>query len=157
MNRTASADPIPHDVPVPLGAYVAVALRGQTGHVSGQFPLCHGEVVLPGKLGAPLTVAQGQQAARIAALNVLGQIRKAMDGDLSRIELCRVDGFIACAPGFLELPAVLDGASETFVEILGERGKHARGVFPVSHLPRDMAIELMVSFHVHSTGSPMPR
>lgn len=156
MSPTALADPIPHDVPVPLGAYVAVALRGPVGHVSGQFPLRDGEVVLPGKLGAPLSVAQGKQAARIAALNVLGQIRKAMDGDLSRVELCRVDGFIACAPGFLELPAVLDGASETFVEFLGERGTHARGVFPVSHLPRDMAIELMVSFHVRSTEPPVP-
>ena len=155
MNQTSVVDPIPHDVPVPLGAYVAVALRGHTGYVSGQFPWRDGEAVLPGKLGGPLSVAQGRQAARIAALNVLGQIRKSMDGDLSRVELCRVDGFIACAPDFFELPAVLDGASETFVEFLGERGRHARGVFAVSHLPRDMAIELMVIFHVRSTEPPV--
>ena len=148
MSGAIDPDPIPHEVPVPLGAYVAVALRGQTGYVSGQFPLRDGQIVWPGRVGAGLTVAQGKEAARVAALNVLGQIRKAMHGDLSRVALCRVDGFIASAPGASDLPTVLDGASEVFVELLGERGRHARGVFPVSHLPHDMAIELVVSFQV---------
>lgn len=140
--------PVPDDVPMPLGAYVAVAIRNEVGYVSGQFPIRSGEVVLPGRLGAELSVVQGKEAARIAALNVLGQIKRSVGGDLSRVRLARVDGFIAAAPGFADLPSVLDGASETFVAHLGERGMHARGVFPVTCLPRNAAIELMTVFHL---------
>ncbi len=139
---------IPNDVPTPLGAYAAVALRGDFGFVSGQFPIRHGQLVSPGVVGGDIDLAEAKAAARIASLNVLGQIRKALGDDFSRVELARVDGFIAAAPEFDDLPAVLDGASETFIELLGARGLHARSVVGVAHLPRGASIELSVMFHL---------
>ncbi len=142
----SNLDSIPTQVPAPLGAYQAVVVRGPAGFVSGQFPINDGKMVHPGRLGDALDLRAGREAARAAALNVLGQIDKAVPGGLDAIELARVDGYIACAPGFDALPAVLDAASETFMEFLGPRGRHARGLIPITHLPSGAAIELLVSF-----------
>jgi enamine deaminase RidA (YjgF/YER057c/UK114 family) len=139
---------IPTNLPVPLGAYKAVVVRGGVGYVSGQFPIRDGQVVQPGRLGDTLGIDAGREAARVAALNVLGQIRSAVPNGLERVELARVDGYIACVPEFVGLPRVLDAASETFVEHLGDRGKHARGLVPVDSLPGSAAIELLVVFHI---------
>lgn len=144
---------IPANLPVPLGAYKAVVVRGAMGFVSGQFPIRDGQVINPGKLGDTLGIDAGREAAQIAALNVLGQIRTAVPGGIEQVELARVDGYIACVPGFAGLPTVLDGASETFVSHLGERGNHARGLVPVDALPGNAAIELLVVFHILSQPS----
>jgi enamine deaminase RidA (YjgF/YER057c/UK114 family) len=139
---------IPTNLPTPLGAYSAVVVCGGTGHVSGQFPIRDGQVVHPGILGTTLDLAAGREAARVAAWNVLGQVDKAVAGGLDAIELVHVCGCIASVPGFQGLPQVLDAASETFVEVLGERGRHARGLIPVAFLPNNAAIELLVAFNV---------
>ncbi|MBC5767428.1 RidA family protein [Ramlibacter albus] len=142
MNHT----PIPVNVPKPLGAYEAVVVRGGVGRVSGQFPIRDGKVVNAGVVGHTLDLAQAREAARIAALNVLGQIRNAVG--LDGVELLHVDGCIAAAPGCAVLPQVLDGASEIFVELLGEAGHHTRGLIPVASLPGGAAIELLATFHL---------
>jgi enamine deaminase RidA (YjgF/YER057c/UK114 family) len=152
----ANLDRIPAQVPAPLGAYKAVVLRGAAGYVSGQFPIAGGRMLHPGRLGDTLDLRAGREAARAAALNVLGQIDKAVPGGLDAIELARVDGFIACTPGFDALPAVLDAASETFVEFLGNRGEHARGLIPIAHLPGGAAIELLVSFTLSPATKETP-
>lgn len=139
---------IPTRLPTPLGAYRAVIVRGGSGHVSGQFPIRDGQLVHPGVLGATLDLAAGREAARVAALNVLGQIQQAVPGGLDAIELTQVWGCIAAVPQFDALPQVLDAASETFVDILGERGQHARALVPVAFLPKSAAIELVVAFHL---------
>lgn len=144
-------DRVPTQVPAPLGAYKAVVVRGSAGWVSGQFPIVDGEMLHPGRLGDTLNLRTGREAARAAALNVLGQIHKAVPAGLEAIELARVDGCIACAPGFDALPAVLDAASETFIEFLGHRGEHVRGLIPIDHLPGGAAIELLVSFTLSPT------
>jgi enamine deaminase RidA (YjgF/YER057c/UK114 family) len=100
------------------------------------------------QLGADLGIEQGKQAACLAALNALGQIRNAMGSRFSQVRLVRVDAFIASAPGFVMQPAVLDGASDTLVAVLGERGRHARTVVAVPQLPGNAPIELVVIFHV---------
>jgi enamine deaminase RidA (YjgF/YER057c/UK114 family) len=141
---------IPVNLPQPLGAYKSVVLRGSLGFVSGQFPI-GAAPALKGRVPDRLSLACAREAARIAALNVLGQIHKAVPGGLAAIRLARVDGYIACAPGFQQLAHVLDGASEAFVAILGERGLHARSVAPVTHLPNDMPLELVVTFEYQPT------
>lgn len=146
MNSVSSQ--IPTNPPVPLGAYKAVVVRAGIGYVSGQFPIRDSQVIHPGKLGDPLGIAAGREAARTAALNVLGQIQNTVPGGIEQVELARVDGYIACAAGFAGLPKVLDAASETFVEHLGERGSHARGLVPVDSLPGNAAVELLVVFHI---------
>lgn len=139
---------IPDNVPRPLGAYAALVVRGQVGYVSGQFPFVDGRLSWPGRLGLELDEQQGRQAARQAAANVLGQLRSGAPGGLDRVSLARVDAYIACAPGYGRLPAIADGASELFLEVLGERGTHARVLVPVGWLPGDAAIELAVTFHL---------
>ena len=101
---------IPVNPPTPLGAYKAVVIRGGIGYVSGQFPIRDGRVIQPGRLGDPLDVDAGREAARVAALNVLGQIRNDDPGGLEQVELARVESCIACVPGFADLPRVLDAA-----------------------------------------------
>jgi enamine deaminase RidA (YjgF/YER057c/UK114 family) len=145
---TLNMGSIPTDVPPPLGNYLAVSLSGNTGYVSGQFPLRDGEMLFQGKLGGDLGIEQGKQAACLAALNALGQIRNAMGSRFAQVHLVRVDAFIASAPGFIMQPTVLDGASDTLVAVLGERGRHARTVVAVPQLPGNAPIELVVIFHV---------
>jgi hypothetical protein len=103
-------------------------------------------LIHPGTLGGTLGLDEGREAARAAALNVLGQIERAVPGGIDAVELLHVDGYIACAPGFAGLPKVLDAASETFAEYLGTRGQHTRGLVPLPFLPGDAAVELLVTF-----------
>lgn len=139
---------IPSTLPKPLGSYAAVVLRGETGFVSGQFPILQGRLMWTGCLGLELNEDQGRQAARLAAGNVLGQIRQALPERWDRISLARLDGYIASTPGYPRLPAVLDAASEFFLEVLQERGRHARVLVPVAHLPGNATVELAVTFHI---------
>jgi enamine deaminase RidA (YjgF/YER057c/UK114 family) len=138
--------PVPDSVPLPLGAYRAVTHAHGLGFVSGQFPVAEGTLRWPGRVGAELTPGEGRDAAALAAVNVLGQLRAALGADYARVRLLRIDGFVASAPGFTAQATVLDGASETFVHHLGDRGLHARAAFAVPQLPRDAAIELVATF-----------
>lgn len=144
---------IPEEVPSPLGAYRAVMTTRDLGFVSGQFPLRAGTLMFIGRVGAELDAWQGREAAALAAANALGQMRKALGAMFARARLLRVDGYVASAPGFFDQAQVLDGASDTFVHHLGERGLHARGAFAVEQLPRNAAVELMVAFRI----DPKPR
>ena len=137
---------IPDSVPVPLGNYRAVVVRGAIGFVSGQFPIREGKLAFRGKVGVELTPEQGREAAALCALNVLGQLRNALGKDFDRVEIGRIDGYIASGPQFFGQPGVLDGASDVFVDVLVERGMHARAVFAVVQLPQDAPVELVVTF-----------
>jgi enamine deaminase RidA (YjgF/YER057c/UK114 family) len=139
------------DVPLPLGNYLAVAMAGNLGFVSGQFPLLRGELMFEGRVGAELDIWQGREAAALAAANALGQMRKALGARFLRVRMLRVDGYVASAIDFRDQASVLDGASDTLVHYLGERGRHARGAFAVEHLPRNAAVELMVTFTIEPT------
>ena len=127
----------PHD---PLDAVVVHAGVART---SGQLPRDHdGQLVHPGCLGADLTVDQGAEAARWCALNALSVLRAEL-GSLDRIERAlTLIGFVACTPGFAQQPAVVDGASQLLVEVLGPAGRHTRSAIGVAALPRGGAVEV---------------
>ena len=129
----------PHD---PLDAVVEHGGRMRT---SGQLPRNHeGVLVHPGTLGAYLSVEQGAEAARWCALNALSVLRAELDG-LDRIErVLTVLGFVACAPGFAQQPAVVDGASQLLAEVFGAAGRHSRSAIGVAALPRGGAVEIEV-------------
>jgi enamine deaminase RidA (YjgF/YER057c/UK114 family) len=130
--------------PSPVGAYKATIRHGGLLFISGQMPIEDGRMVFTGKLGRDLTDAQGYQAARMSALNVLAQIRAAI-GSLDRVErIIRVDGYINSTPEWTNHGAVLNGASELLAEVFGERAGHARTAFGQSSLPLDAAVELAV-------------
>lgn len=128
----------------PGGPYVpAVIARGMV-YLAAQFPIENGVFRFVGRLGAELDVEQGRAAARLAGLNVLSHLRLAL-GSLDRVKrLVRVEGHLLTAPGFTQHARVLDGASELFNEVFGERGAHARAVYGHATLPVDLALELVV-------------
>jgi enamine deaminase RidA (YjgF/YER057c/UK114 family) len=130
--------------PKPAGNYAAAVRTGNLLFISGQFPIENGAPRYAGRVGAELSEADGYAAARLAALNVLAQIQAAL-GNLEHLEhLVRVEGHIASAPGWNNAPKVLDGASDLFASVLGERGRHTRTAFTPIQLPLNLTIELVV-------------
>ena len=135
------------DAPAPAGAYQRIVVRNGIGFISGQFPLVGGKLAYAGCVGAGLTEEEGRLAARLAAINVLAQIRTHLGGFDGFAGLLRVDGYVASAAGNFSQPKVLDGASELFVAVLGAKlGAHARTAFSVAQLPLGAPVELAVSF-----------
>lgn len=130
--------------PRPVGNYSLFVQVGSLLFLSGQFPIENGAARYTGHVGAELTEEQGYAAARLAALNVLAQIKAAL-GSLDRLDhLVRVEGHVASASGWNNAPKVLDGASDLFAAVLGERGGHTRAAFTPAQLPLNHAIELVV-------------
>jgi enamine deaminase RidA (YjgF/YER057c/UK114 family) len=129
----------PHE---PLDAVVVHQGRART---SGQLPRDHdGVLVHPGVLGADVTVEQGAVAAHWCALNALSVLQRELD-DLDRIErVLTVLGFVASAPGFVQQPTVVDGASQLLHDVFGDAGRHTRSAVGVAALPRGGAVEIEV-------------
>lgn len=129
--------------PAPAANYVPFTIQAGLVHISGQLPMRDGAVAITGKLGADVSLEQGQEAARLCALAILAQARVACAGDLDRIRrVLRVGGFVASAPGFTDQPKVINGASDLLVAVLGEAGRHARAAVGVAVLPLDAAVEV---------------
>ena len=127
----------------PVANYVPYVTAGNIVHISGQLPMENGAPIARGKLGADVSVEQGQRAARQCLLNILAHLRNACDGDLDRVvRLVRLGGFVACTPDFTQHPAVINGASDLAVEIFGDTGRHARAAVGVASLPLDAAVEI---------------
>jgi enamine deaminase RidA (YjgF/YER057c/UK114 family) len=132
----------------PQGSYVPAVLTGNLLVVSGQVPVQDGRITQPGKLGADLSVEQGQALARLCALNGLAAARAAL-GSLDRIRrVVRVAGYVASAAGFSQQPLVINGASALLAEVFGEGGRHARVAIGVSELPLGAAVEVEFMFEV---------
>lgn len=126
----------------PLASYIPVRISGDHAYVAGQVPLEDGTVLSSGKLGAEVTVEQGQEATRRCALQALAALRAAL-GSLDRVKgIVRLDVFVASAPGFTDQPKVANGASDLLVEIFGEEGRHARAAVGVSELPLGASVEV---------------
>lgn len=127
----------------PVATYVPFVRTGNLVIISGQLPMRDGKPAYTGKLGDSVSLEAGQEAARLCLLNVLAHLRAACDGDLDRVvRIVRLGGFVACAPGFTQHPAVINGASDLAVAIFGDAGKHARAAVGVASLPLDAAVEL---------------
>jgi enamine deaminase RidA (YjgF/YER057c/UK114 family) len=130
--------------PQPLGNYTAVSEAGNLLFISGQGPIANGKLVWTGRVGEQLTLEQGQEAAQLTALNVLAQIKRHLGGFERLHHIVRVEGHVSSAEGFLGQPAVLDGASDLFAAVLGEKAGHARSAFSHSQLPANLPVELVV-------------
>ena len=122
---------------------VGARILGNALYVSGMIPQWEGELPWVGKVGREFTVAEGAEAARLSALNVLAQAKLALDGDLDRIvNIIRVGGFVNCLPEVTAVGAVVNGASELFLEIFGEAGRHARTAVGAMSMPLGVAVEI---------------
>src|SRR6266540_6970541 len=127
----------------PIANYVGFVRTGNFLAVSGQLCLdAEGKLVAKGKLGAGVSVEDGQRAARACAINLLAQVKAAV-GELDRVkQVVRLGGFINSDPAFLDGPKVMNGASDLAVAVFGDKGKHARTTVGVAVLPADAAVEV---------------
>ena len=128
--------------PRPVANYVPAVRVGELLFLSGHGPLLPDGTRVNGKLGADVDVEQGKEAARLTGLGLLATLRTEL-GSLDRVAgIVKVLGLVASAPGFGDQPAVLNGCSDLLVEVLGDRGKHARSAVGVAELPAGMCIEI---------------
>ncbi len=129
-------------VPTPVASYVPVRVAGDLAFVSGQVAIVDGEVLHPGHVGREVSVEQGQEAARRCALQALSALKDSL-GSLDRVRaIVQVSVFVASAPGFTEQPKVANGASDLFIELMGDQGKHARAAVGVAELPLGVPVEV---------------
>lgn len=131
------------DPGAPAANYVpTVATKGTLLFVSGQVTRTADGVAYVGKLGREYSIEDGQKAARICAINLLGAIKAAV-GDLERVvRIVKVVGFVNAVPEFADAHKVINGASDFLTDVLGERGKHARSAIGVGSLPLGVAVEV---------------
>jgi enamine deaminase RidA (YjgF/YER057c/UK114 family) len=129
------------EVTPPVAAYVPAVRTGNYVYVSGQLPMAEGKLLATGKVGAEVTPEDAKQLAARCALNGLAALESAV-GLGSVVRIVKVVGFVASAPGFTGQPAVVNGASELFAEVLGEKGKHARSAVGVAELPLGAPVEV---------------
>lgn len=129
--------------PAPVANYVPWVRTGSLLFVSGQIAMGPNGLEYAGTLGKTVDVEAGRRAARLAAINVIAQASAALAGDLDRvIRIAKVTGFVNAAPEFQQHPDVINGASDLFVEVFGEAGRHARAAVGASSLPRGSAVEV---------------
>ncbi|MEA2951530.1 MAG: hypothetical protein QOF19_552 [Alphaproteobacteria bacterium] len=138
-----------HAAASPIANYVGFVRTGNFLVVSGQLCLdADGKLLAKGKLGAEVSIEQGQKAAQACAINLLGQLKAAL-GDLDKVSrVVRLGGFINSAPNFIDGPKVMNGASDLMVTAFAEKGRHARTTIGVAALPMDAAVEVEGAFEV---------
>jgi enamine deaminase RidA (YjgF/YER057c/UK114 family) len=119
-----------------------VRVEGSTAYVSGHGPVDGAETLVQGKVGSELTAEQGGDAARLTGLAILAALREEL-GDLDRVaRWVKALGFVNCAPGFNQMPAVVNGFSDLILELWGAGGRHARSAIGVAELPFDWPVEV---------------
>lgn len=146
----AAANYVPFRV-VPARFVSGAGAPGETAHVyvAGQGPFWEGGLVYNGRLGESLTLAEGKACARIVGLNVVAQARAACAGDLDRVvRVVRLGGFVNCTADFVDIPKVIDGASELMVEVFGAAGRHARTSVAMNVLPFATSVEIDAVFEI---------
>src|SRR6185369_10997443 len=133
----------------PGANYVPFTWSGKQLFLTGQLSQWNGERRFIGKLGREFGVEEGQAAARLCALNLIAHARDAADGDLDRISrIVRVAGFVNSMPDFVQQSQVLNGASDLFVDVFGDAGRHTRMAVGVAVLPYDVAVEVEAAFEL---------
>jgi enamine deaminase RidA (YjgF/YER057c/UK114 family) len=139
---------LPRTTP-PIANYVPYTISGKQVIVSGQVSVRNGKPEYVGKLGGGLSIADGQEAAKLCALNIIAHLKTACGGDLDKVKRAlRLGGFVNCTPDFTDMPPVVNGASDLMVAVFGEAGKHARAAVGVSSLPLGVAVEVEALFEL---------
>ena len=128
----------------PVANYVPYVISGNMVFISGQISKI-GDEAIGGRLGEDLTVEQGQEAAKLSALNLLAQMKAACGGDLSRVKrIVKLGGFVQALPTATaaDIPEIINGCSDIMVAVFGDAGRHARFAVSAPSLPLDVAVEI---------------
>lgn len=133
----------------PAANYVPYVVSGNQVFIAGQVTIWNGELRFLGRLGESLGVEEGYQAARLCGLNILAQLKAACGGDLDRVARCvKLGGFVNSTPDFTDQPKVVNGASDLMVEVLGDKGRHARFAVGAPSLPLGVSVEVDAVFEI---------
>lgn len=135
------------DASTPGGSYVSVNIRKNIAYIAIQFPILNDEFKYQGRLGNEISTEVGIKAMELCALNVLAQVDKKI-GFEKIVGLNHMDAYFQSGEDWDESPIVVNGASDLFVKVLEEKGKHSRSIFGVEKLPRNFCVGLTVSLTI---------
>ena len=137
------------NAPDPVGAYVAIKKINNLLFISGQLPISKDGEMIKGKIGNDLTLEDGQKASKLCVINILAQVKKALNGDLNKVKNCvKITGFVNSTDDFKDQPKVINPASETLSAVFGDNGKHARAAISSNSLPLGAAVEIDAIFEL---------
>ena len=137
------------NAPDPVGAYVAFKKVNNLLFISGQLPISNDGKIIKGQIGKDLTLEDGQKASKLCVINILAQVKKALNGDLNNIKNCvKITGFVNSTDDFKDQPKVINPASETLSAVFGDKGKHARVAISANSLPLGAAVEIDAIFEI---------
>jgi enamine deaminase RidA (YjgF/YER057c/UK114 family) len=146
--KLASMGLVLPEIRKPLANYLPYKISGDTLYLAGQGPRRADGSHITGKVGKDVTVEQAYEHAKLIGLGLL-TTAKAAAGDLSRIEVLKVLGMVNAVPEFLHHPEVINGCSDLFVAVLGERGRHARSAVGMGSLPMNITVEIEAVMRIH--------
>ncbi len=136
------------EAPSPVANYVSYMISGNLVYISGQVSKL-GDKLITGKLGKDISIEEAQIAARACGLSLLAQLKKACDGDLTKVNRCiKLTAFINAIPDFTDLPPISNGVSDLMVDVFGDAGRHARSTIGVATLPGGCAVEVEAIFEL---------
>tara|TARA_B110000495_G_C22649074_1_gene384922 strand:+ start:175 stop:636 length:462 start_codon:yes stop_codon:yes gene_type:complete len=134
----------------PVGSYVASKIIGKMLFISGQISVSENGDLIKGKLGKELQTEDGYEAAKRCGLSIISQVKKACDGDLSKVKSCvKLTGFVNSTENFVEQPKVIDGASDLIVSVFGDLGMHTRAAVSTNSLPLGVSVEVDAIFELN--------
>ena len=137
------------DAPAPVGAYVAFKFVNKLLFISGQISVDSNGRFIKGKIGKDIDLKKGQEAAKLCAINIIAQAKKACSGDLEKISSCiKLTGFVNSSDEFIDQPKIINGASELISAVFGENGKHTRAAISVNSLPLGVSVEIDAIFEL---------
>ena len=128
------------DCPVPIASYVPARVEGRTVYASGQTAWKDGVLQYVGKVGAEISLEDGYESAKLAAIRCISELRSV--ADLDKLKIVKVNGYVNATPDYTAQPKVVNGASDLFVLAFGENGKHARAAIGVGSLPDGASVEI---------------
>ncbi|MBI2369232.1 MAG: RidA family protein [Deltaproteobacteria bacterium] len=132
-------------VAAPIANYVQWVQAGQFLYLAGAVPRYNDEFKFLGKVDGELSLEEAYQAARYCTMNHLAMVKQAL-GDLDRVErVVQLIGYVSSSPGFRQQPKVVDGASDLWVEVYGERGRHVRAALGIAEIARNIPVETIVT------------
>ena len=134
----------------PVGSYVASKIIGKMLFISGQISTAANGDLIKGKVGRELKTEDGYEAAKRCGLNIISQVKKACNDDLTRIKSCiKLTGFVNSTENFIEQPKVINGASDLIASVFGDAGMHTRAAVSANSLPLGVSVEVDAIFELN--------
>ena len=135
----------------PAGSYVPFVISNNLVFISGQLPFINGKLTIKGKVGDSVSLDDGIRMAEACAKALLSQLKSACGGNLNKVKrVVKLGGFVASTPDFIDQPKVINGASDLFVKIFGDKGKHSRFAVGTASLPLNVPVEIEGVFEIEN-------